>query len=110
MQTLTRTVEVTVRREVLTVDYDDEFAPDGRTPGPSPQIVDEPPLDRAPLVIVLHEEVPHVVLETVPYEVATARITRVVSEQLVGTQLAHERVALDTTPGVRVPSGIDPCT
>lgn len=98
--TATRTVEVTVRREELVVEFRDIVAasPDGMTWAgtsydgpPSP-----PPVAQHPLVLVLHEEVPDIQLHTRAYERVTTQRVLVTEQVALDTTLRREAVVLET--------------
>ena len=101
IQTSTRSIEVTVRREVLTIDYDvnGQLAP--------LEVAGEPPADRDPVRIVLHEEIPQLTTQSVPYEIVTAHVMRAVTQQTVGTQLTREQIVVETTRDDRTQAGPD---
>ncbi|MCW2679644.1 MAG: hypothetical protein JWM62_1045 [Frankiales bacterium] len=82
-----RTIEVTVRREVLEV----EHLP---AEGPALPVASEP---RRALSWVLSEEVPVVQLEVRPYERVTVDVHAVAGEERVTTTPGEERVQLTTT-------------
>ena len=84
----TRRLEVTVRREVLEVEYlpadeSERAAP----PGPAP----------SPVVVVLSEEVPVVTLQTRPYERVTVTVDSVEEQQQVSAQVGREQVEVTTS-------------
>ena len=81
-----RTVEVTVRREVLEV----EHLP---AEGPALPVSHEP---RQALSLVLSEEVPVVTLQVQPYERVTLEVEPVAAEERVTTTRGEERVDLTT--------------
>lgn len=81
-----RTVEVTVRREVLEVEHLPAEGP--ALPGSG-----EP---RTALTLVLSEEVPVVHLEVQPYERVTVDVETVAVEERVTTTSGEERVQLTT--------------
>ena len=102
VQVETRAIEVTVRREVLIVHNDEHLQPHdpaASSPADRPTI-EEPPRDREPLTIILREEIPSVTVETVPYELVTASISRVVVDRPISGQLTREHVVVETTAGV----------
>lgn len=82
-----RTVEVTVRREVLEV----EHLPAAE---PAMPVAAEP---RQQLEIVLSEEVPVVQLQVQPYERVSIGVERVTAQDVVSMQVGEERVELTTT-------------
>lgn len=82
-----RTLQVTVRREVLEV----EHLP---AEGPALPVATEP---RRALSLVLSEEVPVVQLEVRPYERVTVDVHAVTGEERVTTTSGEERVELTTT-------------
>ena len=82
-----RTIEVTVRREVLEV----EHLP---AEGPALPVAAEP---RQALSLVLSEEVPVVTLQVQPYERVTVDVHNVRSDERVTTTSGEERVELTTT-------------
>lgn len=96
----TRQIEVTVRREELTA----EWEPAQPAEKPSPLGDDEawqPAQTRDPLVIVLHEEVPEVTLQVRAYEQATATVTRHDGDIPVAGVVRKENVTLEhSTPPV----------
>jgi hypothetical protein len=81
-----RTVEVTVRREVLEV----EHLP---ADGPALPVAGEP---RQALSLVLSEEVPVVTLQVQPYERVTLDVHTVTGEERVTTTSGQERAELTT--------------
>ena len=81
-----RTVEVTVRREVLEV----EHLP---ADGPALPVAQEP---RQALSLVLSEEVPVVTLQVQPYERVTLDVHTVAAEERVTTTSGQERAELTT--------------
>lgn len=81
-----RTVEVTVRREVLEV----EHLP---AEGPALPVSQEP---RQALSLVLSEEVPVVTLQVQPYERVTLDVHSVAAQERVTTTSGEERVELTT--------------
>jgi hypothetical protein len=81
-----RTVEVTVRREVLEV----EHLP---ADGPALPVGAEP---RQALSLVLSEEVPVVTLRVQPYERVTLDVHTVTADERVTTTSGQERAALTT--------------
>jgi hypothetical protein len=81
-----RTIEVTVRREVLEV----EELP---AEGPALPVAAEP---RQALSLVLSEEVPVVTLLVQPYERVTLDVQTVVGEERVTTTTGQERAQLTT--------------
>ena len=86
--TETQRVEVTVRREVLEVEY----APVGdgdrpAHPGPTPE----------PIVMVLSEEVPVVHTAVRPYQRVVVDVTSIEQAQDVRARVAQERVDITTT-------------
>jgi hypothetical protein len=81
-----RTVEVTVRREVLEV----EHLP---AEGPALPVAQEP---RQALTLVLSEEVPVVTLQVQPYERVTLDVHVVAGEERVTTTAGQERAQLTT--------------
>ena len=81
-----RTVEVTVRREVLEIE---ELPPE-----PSSQPVASEP--RQALTLVLSEEVPVVSLEVQPYERVTLGVAPVAGEERVTMTSGQERAELTT--------------
>ena len=81
-----RTVEVTVRREVLEV----EHVPDD---GPALPVSAEP---REALSLVLSEEVPVVTLQVQPYERVTLDVHTVQAEERVTTTSGTEHAQLTT--------------
>jgi len=90
----TRQVSVTVRREELVIE---------RTPTPDSP-VDPVPAPPAPLVVVLHEEVPVVQMSSRPYEQVTITVEQVTSEQTITAELDHEQVEVHTgRPGPQAP-------
>ena len=99
-----------LRREVLTVEYDDYLQPtNGVAPVPGDlPTVDEPPADRSDLTIVLREEIPTVSVEMVPYEVVTARTSRISVDRTVTERLAREQVAVESTAGENAADGRTP--
>ena len=107
IQTSTRSVEVTVRREVLTIDYDNAFEPDVNGQLAPLEVAGEPPADRDPVSIVLHEEIPQLTTQSVPYEIVTAHVMRAVTQQTVGTQLTREQIVVETTRDDRTQAGPD---
>ena len=82
-----RTVEVTVRREVLEV----EHLP---AEGPVLPSSGEP---RTQVELVLSEEVPVVTLQVQPYERVTVGVEMVTEQERVSTDVSQERVELTTT-------------
>ena len=82
----TRTLEVTVRREVLEV----EQLP---AEGPALPVAQE---RRQALSLVLSEEVPVVTLQVQPYERVTLDVHPVTAEERVTTTSGEERVELTT--------------
>ena len=82
----TRTVEVTVRREVLEVEY----LPVGEVPEPAATSAHEP------LVLVLSEEVPVVEVVTRPYEQVTVSVQRFDELADVATRLAREQAEVSS--------------
>ena len=81
-----RTVEVTVRREVLEV----EHLP---AEGPALPVSQEP---RQALTMVLSEEVPVVTLQVQPYERVALDVHTVAGEERVTTTSGQERAELTT--------------
>jgi hypothetical protein len=81
-----RTVEVTVRREVLEI----EHLP---AEGPALPVAHEP---RQALSLVLSEEVPVVTLQVQPYERVSLDVHAVPTEERVTTTSGQERVQLIT--------------
>jgi hypothetical protein len=81
-----RTVEVTVRREVLEVEHEPYD-------GPALPVAGEP---RQALSIVLSEEVPVVSLQVQPYERVSLDVHTVVGEERVTTTSGQERAELTT--------------
>lgn len=82
-----RTIEVTVRREVLEV----EHLP---ADGPALPVAGEP---RQALTMVLSEEVPVVQLQVQPYERVTVDVHPVAAQERITTTQGEERVQLTTT-------------
>ncbi len=82
-----RTVEVTVRREVLEV----EHVPADGLALPSSG---EP---RTQVELLLSEEVPVVTLQVQPYERVTVGVETVTDQERVSTDVSQERVELTTT-------------
>jgi len=89
----TRSIEVTVQREVLEVEY---------LPA-SQDLTRAPEGSHAPMVMVLSEEVPVVQLVTRPYEQVTVDVLTVDEQQDVTTTVAGERadVASDSAYGTQ---------
>jgi uncharacterized protein (TIGR02271 family) len=86
--TETRMVEVTVRREELSVETDAAVSPDGVITGArlDGEPSDAPVLDQAPMVFVLREEIPEVVTRTRAYEQVTVHVDIVQTEhEVTGT-------------------------
>ena len=81
-----RTIEVTVRREVLEIE---ELPADG----PALPVAADP---RQALSLVLSEEVPVVTLQVQPYERVTLEVHGVSGEERVTTTSGEERVELTT--------------
>jgi hypothetical protein len=81
-----RTVEVTVRREVLEI----EHLP---AEGPALPVAREP---RQAVSLVLSEEVPVVTLQVQPYERVTLDVHTVAAEERVTTTSGQERAQLTT--------------
>jgi len=87
IETDTRTVEVTLRREVLVV----EHLPATDTPVAATTEA----VDREPVVIVLRQEVPEIGIRVQAYERVTARVERVTEDQLITDNVRHEGIAFD---------------
>lgn len=102
IRTETRMLEILVRREILTVDYQE--APGAGSAGQPDQAVEalEPPNERPPVSFVLHEEQPEVILRAQPYEIVTARFSRARTGHTINESLRHEEVVIETTPGVPI--------
>ncbi|WP_375504287.1 DUF2382 domain-containing protein [uncultured Jatrophihabitans sp.] len=96
----TRTVDVVVRREELVVETLDvePVGPGQRYRGTA---LDGPPVPRAPiganepLVILLREELPEVVVHTQVYERVTAHVETVTEMTLWRDSLRHEEISVD---------------
>lgn len=93
----TISTQVQVRREELViesdgVEWDANGVAVGRLPGDAVAAPAGPP---PPLVILLREEVPQVVLTVRPYERVTATVTPVTGQAPVTAQLSHEEIALE---------------
>jgi hypothetical protein len=86
-----RTIEVTVRREVLEV----EQLP---AEGPALPVSGEP---RTALTVVLSEEVPVVSMQVQPYERVTVDVRNVQADERVTTTSGEERVELTTNFPIR---------
>jgi stress response protein YsnF len=85
--TETQSVEVTLRREVLEVEYLPATAEDDAVaPGPVP----------APIVMVLSEEVPVVSTVARPYERVSIEVASIDGQQDVRATLGHEQVDIRT--------------
>lgn len=100
-----RTVQVTVRREELIVEQVDVPTADGSVvdtsrAGSSAGVASAvaPSADPAPIVIVLHEEVPEVVVRTRAYEQVTARTERITENIAVADTVRREQLAVDEQP------------
>lgn len=83
-----RTIEVTVRREVLEVEHLEG------ADGPAVPVAGEP---RRELSLLLSEEVPVVQMQVQPYERVTVDVHPVAGEERVTTTRGEERVELTTT-------------
>jgi stress response protein YsnF len=107
IRTETRMLEVLVRREILTVDYNEAVGTVGT--GHADQAVEatEPPAERPPVVLVLHEEQPEVIMRSEPYEIVTARFSRARTERTIRDYLRHEDVIFEVTPGVPIRQGTE---
>ncbi len=110
VQVETRAIEITVRREVLTVEFDDYLQPpDGTILDPAERAnVAEPPVDRPAVTIVLHEEIPSVNVEVVPYEAVTARTSRVVTDGTISGVLSREQIVVESAGGHNAPDDVTP--
>lgn len=97
-----RTVEVEVRREVLELEGDDVDFRDGHLVGTDLRgPVVTAPTDSGPVVVVLREEVPEVVLRVAAYERVTVSRSRVEDTQVLEGTLAHEEVDVSEAGGTR---------
>ena len=85
-----RTIEVTVRREVLEVEH---LPADASPDEPALPVAAEP---RQALSLLLSEEVPVVHLQVQPYERVTVDVHPVTGEERVTTTRGEERVELTT--------------
>ena len=85
-----RTIEVTVRREVLEVEH---LPADAAADEPALPVAAEP---RQALSLVLSEEVPVVHLQVQPYERVTVDVHPVAGEERVTTTRGEEKVELTT--------------
>jgi stress response protein YsnF len=77
-------LQVTVRREELVFDS-----------SPLDVCIAQNPVVPAPIVVVLHEEVPVVTLEIRPYEQAVVSVVQVADEQTFSTTLDSEQIELN---------------
>jgi stress response protein YsnF len=83
----TQQVEVTVRREVLEVEY---------LPVDPGELGDAPPGERAPVVLVLSEEVPVVTTAVRPYERVVVDVVTRQQTETVKAVVGHEQVDIRT--------------
>jgi uncharacterized protein (TIGR02271 family) len=95
--TETATVQVTLRREELEIEYQNIDQRRGvltgiAKDGPS----SEPPQLEAPVVIVLQQELPEVGVRLEPYEMVTISTGLVHQTERVTTDLRHEQIQLST--------------
>ena len=104
--TETRTVQVTLRREELEIvvdhiDHDRNGTLAGTCKdGP----VTDSPFQKPPLVIVLQQEEPEMVVRLTPYERVTVTTALAAGTGRVNADLRHEELQLDTTtPPTRQP-------
>jgi stress response protein YsnF len=104
----TVSVQVQVRREELVIDSDGvEWDANGVAVGVLPGDPVPPPAGTpAPIVMVLREEVPQVVLSVRPYERVTATVVPVAGQVPVTAQLSREELALDQPDSPSGPSGL----
>ena len=95
--TETRTVELTVRREVLVVETDAAVSPDGAIAGVARDgaASSGPPADQTRLVFVLREEVPEVLHHVRAYEHVTAHVGIAETAGSVSSLLGAEVADLD---------------
>jgi len=94
-----RTIEVSVRREILELAGDDLDFRDGRLIGTAAGgRPEDQPAERAPFVAVLREEVPVVTLEVRPYERVTVSVMRVQDFETVHDTVQHEQVEITQNP------------